>query len=323
MKYLIEKETRKDGSRIFYEIYENTGKKSTGTLSSPHIHTYYEIVQCIGGSMHFRFATDTEVELLENDIMVVFPNEIHGTSIQKQPTDPKGVRQRVVKFSPQFLYPMNPVSSDIKYLMLPMRYHSSYTIIRSGTTMHTRILELIEDCQNEMRQKEPGYELIIRSHLYSIYIFLIRHFAALEELHEIPTETNKANAELVSYALAYIEDHYTEKLTMEQIARDCNINYYHFSRLFQQYTHQSFRDYLLHFRINKARKMLLQTSDSVTSIAIECGFETISYFIKKFQEVTGFTPKRFRTEYYKQSTAPIATKREYVEPQEDHVSTEE
>ena len=298
MKYLIEKEIYKDGSKIFYDIYESSSIKKPRSISKPHIHTYYEMVYCTGGTMQFHFAGDMVVTLQENDIMVVFPNEIHGTAVVDIPVENGGLRQHVVKFSPQFLYPMNPVPSDIKYLMLPMDYRMPYTIIQSGTPIHGRLHQLLEDCHREMRHKEAGYELAIRSSIYWIYTFLIRHFANLEELHEIPSEAGKANTELISYALAYIEEHYTEKLNMEQVARECNINYYHFSRLFQQYTHQSFRDYLLHFRINKARKMLLQTNDSVTSIAIECGFETISYFIKKFQQITGFTPKRFRKEYY-------------------------
>ena len=163
--------------------------------------------------------------------------------------------------------------------------------------MHREFFRLLSQIQEEARDKEPGYEIALRAHFSMIYTYLIRRMAIQMEPDEIPSEAGKANADLIYRALTYVEEHYQEPISMQQVAQECNVNYYHFSRLFQQYTHQGFRDYVVNFRINKARKMLLQTNDSVTSIAIECGFETISYFIKKFQAITGMTPKNFRKQY--------------------------
>ena len=69
------------------------------------------------------------------------------------------------------------------------------------------------------------------------------------------------------------------------------------------------------FRINKAVRMLLQTNESVTNIAIDCGFETISYFIKKFQEEMGITPKNFRKQYFtsEDPNANRSTKVQFVD----------
>ena len=296
MKYMVESEVRKDGSKIYYDIYVAQGMKAPGLVSHPHIHTYYEIVYVTGGNIEFQFGEEICL-LKEHDIIIVYPNTAHGTTLPEQEGENVQISQHVVKFSPIFLYPMNPVPSDIQHLLLPLRFEGSHAIIRHGTPMHREIFRLLSQIHEEARDKEPGYEIALRAHFSTIYTYLIRRMAIHETPHEIPSEAGKANTDLIYRALNYVEEHYQEPISMQQVAQECNVNYYHFSRLFQQYTHQGFRDYVVNFRINKARKMLLQTNDSVTSIAIDCGFETISYFIKKFQAVTGMTPKNFRKQY--------------------------
>ena len=306
MKYMVESEIRKDGSKIYYDIYVAQARKTPGLISPPHIHTYYEIVYATGGDIQFQFGEEV-CQLHEYDIIIVYPNTAHGTTLPKQANDDIPVSQHVVKFSPTFLYPMNPVPTDIQHLLLPLQFEGTHAILRHGTPMHREIFRLLTQIHQEAQDKEPGYEIALRAHFSMIYTHLIRRMAVQEELQEIPSEAGKENSALIYRALTYVEEHYQEPISMQQVAQECNVNYYHFSRLFQQYTHQGFRDYIVNFRINKARKMLLQTNDSVTSIAIECGFETISYFIKKFQAVTGMTPKNFRKQFmYLQPASPDA-----------------
>lgn len=302
MEYKIESEIRKDGSKVYYDIYTSSPKSGQGkSISPPHIHTFYEIVTVTGGQIEFTFEENEKCILEENDILIVYPNEVHGTAAvaSDNQEEPKSkLTQHVVKFSPLFLYPMNPVYSDIMHLLLPLKFEKSHSVLRCGTPLHRMIHQLMISILEERNNREPGFEIAIRSHLSMIYTYLIRRLAILEDPHEIPSETGRANVDLIYKALNYVEEHYQEPISMQQVAQECNLNYYHFSRIFQQYTHQGFRDYVVNFRINKARKMLLQTNYSVTNVAIECGFETISYFIKKFQSVTGMTPKNFRKRYY-------------------------
>ena len=310
-KFEIEAEVRKDGSKIYYDIYVGHQSTQPGTISRPHVHSYYELAFVTGGRLQVQIDEETCI-LEENDIIIVYPNTVHGTAIPEQNTEPFAVQQHVVKFSPLFLYPMNPVPTDIRHLLLPLKFEGSHTVLRHGTPMHREIHRLMTVIYEEAQAKEPGYEIALRAHISIIYTLLIRRLAILEDPKEIPSEAEKANVDLIYQALAYVEDHYQEPLSMQQVAAECNVNYYHFSRLFQQYTNQGFRDYVTNFRINKARKMLLQTNDSITSIAIECGFETISYFIKKFQAVTGMTPKNFRKQYYTMTSDDSADKPEYL-----------
>jgi YesN/AraC family two-component response regulator len=94
--------------------------------------------------------------------------------------------------------------------------------------------------------------------------------------------------------LEYLEKHYKENLTSAEVARDLFYNQSYFCRLFKKNFGLCFSEYLILFRLNKAKYMLEDKTLSITDIAYETGFSTASYFIKVFHRENGVTPKRFR-----------------------------
>ena len=72
---------------------------------------------------------------------------------------------------------------------------------------------------------------------------------------------------------------------------------FYFSRLFKQFTNVSFYKYVNQKRIEKAAKMLTEPNISITNVALSCGFESLSSFIRMFKIVKGCTPTEFRNMY--------------------------
>jgi len=95
--------------------------------------------------------------------------------------------------------------------------------------------------------------------------------------------------------LEYIDTHYTEDLTLEDMADIIGFSKYHFSRLFKQYTNFTFCDYLKHRRIQAAEMLLEQPEYSITEVALQAGFPSISTFNRIFKEYKNCTPTEFRT----------------------------
>jgi AraC-like DNA-binding protein len=83
------------------------------------------------------------------------------------------------------------------------------------------------------------------------------------------------------------------------------MSYYHFSRFFKKLTSKKFNEYLLELRLNSAQKKLLEENKSVSEVALECGFEYVSYFIQKFKERNGLTPREFQRKYRTAGQDPI------------------
>ena len=95
-------------------------------------------------------------------------------------------------------------------------------------------------------------------------------------------------------AIAFMEHHFSEKLSIEQIADQVNLSEYYFSRLFRRCTSMSPHAYLVNLRITMARQLLSVSQKSVERVAEECGFHSTTNFIRSFREHVGCTPKQFR-----------------------------
>ena len=96
---------------------------------------------------------------------------------------------------------------------------------------------------------------------------------------------------------AFIEQNYQkETLTIPEIAAAMYLSEPHLRRKLKALTGMPPQDYLLHFRLYKARLSLLQTEDSVTSIAFDCGFNDPAYFSRAFSKVYGLSPLKYRIE---------------------------
>lgn len=98
----------------------------------------------------------------------------------------------------------------------------------------------------------------------------------------------------IEKALAYIQTHFTEELLLEDGAAAAGFSKYYFSKLFKEYTGDTFYQYVEKIRIKKAVDMLAESDYSVTSIAFSCGFHNLACFIRMFRLHMGVTPGEYR-----------------------------
>ncbi len=92
----------------------------------------------------------------------------------------------------------------------------------------------------------------------------------------------------------YIREHYAQDLSMQGVAQVMNYSETHFCRLFKQCFKVNFSAYLNEFRICQAKQMLLSTNATAKEIALACGYQDNSYFIRVFKRFTGMTPVDYR-----------------------------
>lgn len=87
---------------------------------------------------------------------------------------------------------------------------------------------------------------------------------------------------------------YMQSLTLEDLAHECHMDGKYLGRLFLRQTGQSFHKYLNGIRLTRAAELLHQTPMTVLAIALECGFQNISYFNRLFRKQYGCTPGEYR-----------------------------
>jgi two-component system response regulator YesN len=98
----------------------------------------------------------------------------------------------------------------------------------------------------------------------------------------------------VAQAIEYIRSHYTETITLQQVADHVHVSKNYFSILFKQTTGQNFIDYLINLRIERAKELLMTTELKVYEVAEQSGFNDTKYFSKLFKKVTGVSPVDYR-----------------------------
>lgn len=92
----------------------------------------------------------------------------------------------------------------------------------------------------------------------------------------------------------YIQEHYTEKITLDSLASHFALSKYSLSRSFTYYMNQPLIDYLIDFRVEESKKLLQFTDHSIAEIADETGFSTMNNFIIQFKKRTDLTPTAYR-----------------------------
>jgi len=103
--------------------------------------------------------------------------------------------------------------------------------------------------------------------------------------------------DILGKAKRFIEGHYSENITVKNIAKHCSISETHLFRIFKTRLSVSPNDYLSDVRIAAAKKLLCVTEMSVNEIAFACGFNSFSYFSDCFKRKCKTSPSAFRKEY--------------------------
>ncbi len=116
---------------------------------------------------------------------------------------------------------------------------------------------------------------------------------SLDRTGYLPPQTSA----LVKGAVAFIQDCYAQPLTRQAIADHLGVSKDYLGRIFQQELQLSPWEFLIRYRVLRAKYLLQTTSSSITEIAAQVGFETASYFSTIFHREVGSSPREFRNKH--------------------------
>ncbi len=158
--------------------------------------------------------------------------------------------------------------------------------IRGDAVVTQQLSAIVE----EYRAREPGYELAIRGHLFSLMTRLYR--AHRQPLPAAPGR--KRQDQRLKEVLQRIGEQYPQPLSPQSLADSCGLTLSYFCRLFRQGTGMTAAAYITAYRLSKAEELLTSTDLSVTDIAARVGFSDMAYFSRRFKRQYGLSPLQFR-----------------------------
>lgn len=260
-----------------------------------HWHDELELLYVAGGECIYR-TVQNEYRLREGDAVFLNAGVLHAL---------EPVRKHTVTyanlFRKNFLTGGDGNFWDLTYLMPVLQRKDLDAVPVYGCPArdreNDRILELIRDTIRLCAEEPPHYELVLRNQLSEIWLLLMDLIGRKENDKEaVQAEWN--NARLKKLFL-YIMEHYTGKISVSDLAAAASVSERECYRMFRKALGETPNVFLQKYRIRAAGRLLISTDRSVTEIASETGFESISYFGKLFKRYMKLTPLEFRSHYRK------------------------
>ncbi|MDO4166294.1 MAG: AraC family transcriptional regulator [Eubacteriales bacterium] len=253
-----------------------------------HIHLdFCELVVVLRGRADHVVGSET-YPVQKGDVFVIGENTAHGYS-----------NARDFKIC-NIMFRMNHIFDPASDLCNMEGFHALFVIEPSLTKNHSFISRLslknqtfstvnhmISQMIAEYEKKDRGYQTFLKTSFISLALTFSR-------IYQETTKTDTNQFSPLIAPISYLESHYPEEITVQQLAEISGLSTRHFNRLFQSAYQTSPVQYLLQYRIQKAEKLLHYTEMSISEIAYQCGFNDSNYFSRQFRKTHGITPRQFR-----------------------------
>ena len=145
----------------------------------------------------------------------------------------------------------------------------------------------------EMKEENVVGRLYADSVAFVVAMQLIRRYSCLKDVR---ISRGGMAPQKLRRAIGYISDHLDQEqeISLAVVAEEVGMSYYHFSRAFKQSMGLSPINYITHQRMERAKRLLLETELSIAEIALRAGFSSQSHFTTSFRRLAGVTPRSYR-----------------------------
>lgn len=249
-----------------------------------HWHTALEIIMPIE-NYYDVLTADHEFRVLPGEVMVIPPGELHELRAPESGS-------RFI-----FLFDISPITRLKSFVGIQSLLSQPLHITKSGySQVYEDLCQDLIQMRDEYFSRNEYAELTIFSLLLNFFTKIgYNHINASNLFPNVRLYKQKEYIQKFNNLMEYIDDHYMEELNLEEIAESTGFSKYHFSRLFKQYTGFTFCDYLCHRRIKVAEELLARPDLSITEVALQAGFPSISTFNRLFKQYKSCTPSEYRS----------------------------
>ena len=237
-----------------------------------HIHKTYIIGIIEHGQRIFSLPQD-DIHVLKNEIFLLNPGQTHGCRSQ----NPSGHSYSVLSIAPELLITLASQISDSPCT-------PGFKAVRCKDPM------LSEKFRGFLKTiHHPESDIHLEGDFYALTAHILIHHSEIAEPMTVP----EISGESLDKVFRFMTRHYSENLSLRQLADLVYLSPFHFQREFTRKVGISPHEYLQGIRIGVARERLMQ-SRNLAAIALETGFYDQSHFCRVFKKIVGISPGKFR-----------------------------
>ncbi len=253
-----------------------------------HWHPEFEIATATVSSLDLQVGQE-HILLDVGDSIFINGNIIHGI---------KQLNGELPEPMPNIVFSSGVIASEIsainqKYIK-PIAACDSlpFVVFKNGNEKQREVNMLIKEIYQKMHDQSQCYEIVVQRNLNLIFEYMFLNFEALPKSQasriQITTQIR------IQQMLSYIYEHYSQTVTLEDIARAASISRSEAGRCFHTYMGCSPIEALIGYRLQTAHRLLSETNLTLQEISIECGFNSVNYFSRQFKKIYGYAPRNHR-----------------------------
>lgn len=251
----------------------------------PHWHPSFEVIMPVIND--YRVVCGHNDYLIkEGEILVICPCILHELFAP-------ATGERII-FQPS----LNHIKLKELDLITPLLSPAILVTKEEYPQVYEHIHRLMLEIKDEYMNFTTYSEISIIAKFLEIFVDIGRNHKAFHQQDgDRDIHHQKEYMEKFLFITDYISNHFSENLTLEEVASLAGFSKYHFARLFKQYTNSSFYKFLNQKRIEYAKSLLLDPELAVTEVAVQSGFSSLSAFLRMFKQLNLCTPTEFRNMY--------------------------
>lgn len=294
-RFIFEFQRPKDGIFVSAYVHELYNYRY-------HWHdTDYEVDILLNGKAEYCHGQETSL-LEAGDVVIIDPCKWHASFAREQ-----GSRALVIRFSDKAyramlkkderivfdIAPSNAESRDTEFYRCIKRYCAAFLLSAAGSG----------DIFQNMKMR-AAIEMLMAT------IASSQHYDIIKTAGE-----NERNTETMQRIIRYIDEHYNEKLSLQDIGDYAQYNRTYISTLFKNTMGINFYEYLTRTRLSHAIFQLAVTNKTVTQISMDCGFPELKSFNRLFKELFHYLPTEYRQRIDPEHIIKILNKQVYLSPE--------
>ena len=251
-----------------------------------HWHEELELIVIKKGQGYVSADLHSET-VTAGDIVLILPGQLHSID-QKAGCE---MEYENILFMPGMLISgENDLCANRFILPLLNEEQSPLTFITPACQIYPQIAGCIRHIDELCEVQSEGYQLAVKAELFRFFFFLISAQKNRDPVPKIKTKSLKK----LKTILKYVEDHYSDSITIDDMAALTYYSKSHFMKFFKTHMGTGFIEYLNDYRLTMAARLLASTGASVLEIAARTGFDNLSYFNRLFKRKYHLTPMQYR-----------------------------
>lgn len=253
-----------------------------------HWHPEFEIATAASGVLHYQIGQQ-HIILEAGDSIFVNGNMLHR--IRQLSGDRPDPMPNIV-FSGIAIAPEHTTIYQ-KYIQ-PIAHCNSlpFIVFRHKNCAHSDVNHFIKDTYRVFSNQMQCYEMAVQRNISRIFEYIFCNFDRFPK-YEAARIQMKSQIRLQKM-LMYIYEHYTEAITLDDIANAAHISRSEAGRCFHTYMGCSPVDTLIQYRLQIAHRLLREKTLTLQEISFACGFHSSNYFSRKYKEIYGYAPSQDR-----------------------------